>query len=111
MPTTREFMQAFGTIENQNALIDAAREIANNQEKLKQLEDTGMIMDASTLIEQQKQEQDYLDTKIDMRGYHRQHQRVREYNISRNDLCPCGSGKKYKNCCLLSGKYEKLIVK
>lgn len=19
--------------------------------------------------------------------------------ISRNDLCPCGSGKKYKNCC------------
>ena len=20
--------------------------------------------------------------------------------IGRNDLCPCGSGKKYKNCCL-----------
>jgi preprotein translocase subunit SecA len=20
-------------------------------------------------------------------------------NIGRNDLCPCGSGKKYKNCC------------
>ena len=26
--------------------------------------------------------------------------------IGRNELCPCGSGKKYKNCCLSSGKYE-----
>lgn len=26
--------------------------------------------------------------------------------ISRNDPCPCGSGKKYKNCCLASGQYE-----
>ena len=33
---------------------------------------------------------------------------VREYEkIGRNDKCPCGSGKKYKNCCLSSGKYEK----
>lgn len=23
------------------------------------------------------------------------------YNISRNELCPCGSGKKYKKCCML----------
>lgn len=33
---------------------------------------------------------------------------VREYKkIGRNEPCPCGSGKKYKNCCLSSGKYEK----
>ena len=25
-------------------------------------------------------------------------------HIGRNDLCPCGSGKKYKNCCLLKEK-------
>lgn len=32
---------------------------------------------------------------------------VRDYNkIGRNDPCPCGSGKKYKKCCLESGKYE-----
>lgn len=32
---------------------------------------------------------------------------VREYKkIRRNDLCPCGSGKKYKNCCLESGRFE-----
>ncbi len=23
---------------------------------------------------------------------------VRKVNVGRNDLCPCGSGKKYKNC-------------
>ena len=30
---------------------------------------------------------------------------IREYDkkIGRNDPCPCGSGKKYKNCCLKEG--------
>ena len=28
--------------------------------------------------------------------------------ISRNQSCPCGSGKKYKNCCLDSGRFEYL---
>lgn len=36
----------------------------------------------------------------------------REYpKIGRNDLCPCGSGKKYKHCCLDTGKYEELVEK
>ena len=26
--------------------------------------------------------------------------------IMPNDLCPCGSGKKYKQCCRASGKFE-----
>jgi preprotein translocase subunit SecA len=26
--------------------------------------------------------------------------RNRQERIGRNDPCPCGSGKKYKNCCL-----------
>lgn len=30
----------------------------------------------------------------------------KDNNIGRNEPCPCGSGKKYKNCCLASGKYE-----
>ena len=25
---------------------------------------------------------------------------VKKEEVGRNDLCPCGSGKKYKNCCL-----------
>lgn len=30
---------------------------------------------------------------------------IREYDkkVGRNDPCPCGSGKKYKNCCLKEG--------
>lgn len=31
---------------------------------------------------------------------------VKEYNVGRNDKCQCGSEKKYKDCCLKSGKYE-----
>jgi uncharacterized protein YecA (UPF0149 family) len=30
-------------------------------------------------------------------------------DVGRNDPCPCGSGKKYKKCCLKSGKYEKYV--
>lgn len=33
-------------------------------------------------------------------------QLVKEYKVGRNDTCPCGSGKKYKHCCLKSGVYE-----
>lgn len=34
-------------------------------------------------------------------------QQVRKYaKIGRNDPCPCGSGKKYKNCCKNSRKFE-----
>jgi uncharacterized protein YecA (UPF0149 family) len=25
--------------------------------------------------------------------------------LGRNDLCPCGSGKRYKRCCLASGRF------
>ncbi len=40
------------------------------------------------------------------------------FSVSRNDPCPCGSGKKYKKCCLLktsgnssfSGDFEKVIA-
>ncbi|UZO81630.1 DUF1186 domain-containing protein [Aquimarina sp. ERC-38] len=31
---------------------------------------------------------------------------VKDKKIGRNDPCPCGSGKKYKKCCINTGKYE-----
>ena len=41
--------------------------------------------------------------------YRKPVQQVRKFNkIGRNDPCPCGSGKKYKNCCLSKGEYEGL---
>ena len=44
--------------------------------------------------------------------FRRPPQQVRKYEkIGRNDECPCGSGKKYKNCCLASGKFEGLEYK
>lgn len=54
-----------------------------------------------------------LDEKTMQRliAYQNRKPSVREYKIGRNDPCPCGSGKKYKNCCLKSGKYENLIKK
>ena len=30
--------------------------------------------------------------------------------VGRNDMCPCGSGKKYKNCCGRPGAVKKLLV-
>lgn len=45
---------------------------------------------------------------IDYEKFRRTRQVIREYEkVGRNDLCPCGSGKKYKNCCMDSGKYEQ----
>lgn len=39
----------------------------------------------------------------------RNKQLVRDhYKIGRNEPCPCGSGKKYKNCCLKTQEYEGL---
>lgn len=31
--------------------------------------------------------------------------------IGRNEPCPCGSGKKYKNCCLSKGSQPKHKIK
>jgi len=29
-----------------------------------------------------------------------------EEKLGRNDLCPCGSGKRFKRCCLASGSFR-----
>ncbi|MDU4853614.1 MAG: SEC-C metal-binding domain-containing protein [Clostridioides difficile] len=34
--------------------------------------------------------------------------RIKNEKIGRNDLCPCGSGKKYKNCCINKLSKEKV---
>ena len=33
---------------------------------------------------------------------------IRTYNhkVGRNEPCPCGSGKKFKNCCMGNGKFD-----
>lgn len=99
-----------------NMFNETSKEIINNKTEYvnENTINTGMIMDnvnnedtsdkLKAAIENNKMEQ--IKAFIEAKK-----QKVREYNISRNDKCPCGSGKKYKNCCLSSGKYEKLIDK
>lgn len=48
-----------------------------------------------------------LQRQIEWERYRKTRTVIREYDkVGRNEPCPCGSGKKYKNCCLDSGKYE-----
>lgn len=84
---------------------------------------TGMIMDVVNNMSDIEEKNEAMQAAIDndqmkklqilAQRYRDAHvQKVREHKkIGRNDKCPCGSGKKYKNCCLESGKYEKYIVK
>ena len=44
--------------------------------------------------------------KFDISNFRKTRPWVRDAKVRRNDPCPCGSGKKYKNCCLASGEYE-----
>lgn len=104
--TTKDYINMFNVSNSENI-------VNNTQENESPTPNTGMIMDnvsedasdkLKAAIENNKMEQ--IKAFIEAKK-----QKVREYNISRNDKCPCGSGKKYKNCCLSSGKYEKLINK
>lgn len=50
-----------------------------------------------------------IGNNVDMSKYVRQRKtrtiiRENSTKVGRNDPCPCGSGKKYKNCCLKEGK-------
>jgi hypothetical protein len=41
------------------------------------------------------------------RGVRRVHSdKLLEEKLGRNDLCPCGSGKRFKQCCLRSGRFR-----
>ena len=79
---------------------------------------TGMIMDEVPMSEANNKSRESMEAAISSdqmkkfeamaKAWKEAHtQKVRKFDkIGRNDPCPCGSGKKYKNCCLSSGKYE-----
>ena len=41
--------------------------------------------------------------KVICRGYGNTYKAPEETKIGRNSQCPCGSNKKYKNCCMKGG--------
>lgn len=81
---------------------------------------TGMIMDEVPMSEANNQSREAMEAAISTdqmkkfealaKAWKESHtQKIRKFDkIGRNDPCPCGSGKKYKNCCLSSGKFEGL---
>lgn len=105
--TTSDYINMFNET-SKETVLDKAEYVKENTVN------TGMIMDnINTEDSSDKLKAAIENNKIEqLKAYMAaKKQKVREYNISRNDKCPCGSGKKYKNCCLSSGKYEKLIDK
>ena len=88
--------------------------ILNINEDIKEYQKQTDIID---YIEETKSKEDSLNNMIDemesnintVSSYNintNTKPKYKEYHISRNDKCPCGSGKKYKNCCLKFGRYE-----
>lgn len=80
---------------------------------------TGMIMDAVSQPESQIKAKDNLDAAVGvkqeqlmeaMARYKAAHTPlIKEYKIGRNDPCPCGSGLKFKKCCINKLEYNKYI--
>jgi preprotein translocase subunit SecA len=50
-----------------------------------------------SMVERPKERQDLVENRADGGETKKQPRRVEK--VGRNDLCPCGSGKKYKKCC------------
>ena len=78
--------------------------------KLEEITDSATTLDSNNSLN--KLDVSSLDAATIKRlmDYQNRKPSVREYKkIGRNDPCPCGSGKKYKKCCLNTGKYENLV--
>jgi len=108
-------------LESQEKAIE--KYLKTHKEYMNKNINTGMIMDAINNTADMGEKNEAMQAAIDndqmkklqvlAQRYKDAHtQKVREYpRVGRNDLCPCGSGKKYKNCCLASGKFENKIMK
>jgi len=60
--------------------------------------------EAQRLAEQLKAEQEEANSLLKLNMVEEETtQVVKQKKIARNDPCPCGSGKKYKQCCGKSG--------
>ena len=110
--------------EENDQMKESVVNLKKKVQKAKENVKTGMIMDELEdvkLDENNSRTIDQFDNpvtgKLDentlqkLMAYRNRKPSIREYKIGRNDPCPCGSGKKYKNCCLKTGKYEQLIKK
>lgn len=84
--------------ENNKDLSDVIINQLNDKE---QQDKVGELMDK---VEDYNEMKDYINYNMQTKP------KRKEHKIHRNDLCPCGSGKKYKNCCLKTGAFENYIT-
>lgn len=85
------------TENSQNTIFDEAAPVSEEyEEKINNLNLARIAAGSPAAIENTSQS-----------VYSKTHTVARDYKKTyRNDPCPCGSGKKYKKCCLDSGRYE-----
>lgn len=112
--------EKFANVDVEQVASQINEEIKKSIENMENKLQTGMIMDGIAQTEEQKQAKENLNEAVGinqeqimqaMANYKVTHTpKIKEYKIGRNDPCPCASGKKYKNCCLSTGKYEKYII-
>lgn len=100
--------------ENNIKMLEQSSAVEDAQNALRNLEVDLTDKTDEEVSEEMKQFEDSVITgdqlaKIRALMARRPKQMVRKYEkIGRNDMCPCGSGKKYKNCCMKTGEYEGL---
>ena len=60
----------------------------------------------SKVVDNESVDQKYYNKMQDLWKKNRKPRHIRGGKPGRNDLCPCGSGKKFKHCCQGKGKYD-----
>jgi len=83
--------------------------------------ETGTIMDAVQMSEENNKQREAMEAAISndqmkrfkamAKAWQEAHtQKVRKFDkVGRNDPCPCGSGKKFKNCCMNKKNWNELV--
>ena len=83
--------------------------------------ETGTIMDAVQMSEENNKQREAMEAAISndqmkkfeamAKAWQAAHtQKVRKFDkVGRNDPCPCGSGKKFKNCCMSKKNWDELV--
>ena len=83
--------------------------------------ETGTIMDAVQMSEENNKQREAMEAAISndqmkrfeamAKAWQEAHtQKIRKFDkVGRNDPCPCGSGKKFKNCCMNKKNWDELV--
>jgi len=91
-----------------------------SEESVQQMPEIGTIMDAVKMSEENNQKREAMEAAISnnqmkkfeamAKAWQAAHtQKVRKFDkVGRNDPCPCGSGKKFKNCCINKKNWNEL---